>query len=269
MSFKTGEVFLSNARMIADLEYIPLPRSKDKPETLTRGKIRNLVLHLERVGLIKQVKAGNLKAGLSATWHCLLATTDQKKALISSKREQPYNNQVEQPEEQPQEQPSESLVFKELEQQEQPGEQPGEQPESNQQEQPITGTTVIYIYKGLDLKPFEKDVSIEHLKHLIDHRITKKAKPTQHALKLQVKRLTRSQEVGMTPEELIDYTIEKNWIAVNIDYTKNDLNKIKGLSHAKPTKNDSYVNFKPSTGASELFNDPYENVNRLLQQGGG
>jgi len=76
MSYQNGDTFVSMPRMAEALRYDPNPRSKDKATQPTKRRLRTLITHLERVGLIKKVQAGNIKVGLSATYKCILATVD-------------------------------------------------------------------------------------------------------------------------------------------------------------------------------------------------
>lgn len=77
MSYQNGDTFVSYPRMAEALRYEPNPRSKDKPTQPTTRRIRTLITHLERVGLIKKVQSGNIKSGISATYRCILATVDK------------------------------------------------------------------------------------------------------------------------------------------------------------------------------------------------
>ena len=36
----------------------------------------------------------------------------------------------------------------------------------------------------------------------------------------------RSHEVGMSPDELIEFTIDQNWQGINVSYTKNKINQM-------------------------------------------
>lgn len=44
---------------------------------------------------------------------------------------------------------------------------------------------------------------------------------TQGAFKRQMKLALRAAEIGMTPDELIEFTIDRAWRGINISYTKN------------------------------------------------
>ena len=48
---------------------------------------------------------------------------------------------------------------------------------------------------------------------------------TQGQFDRQMKIALRAHEVGMTPDELILFTIDKNWVGINIAYTKAELNR--------------------------------------------
>lgn len=45
---------------------------------------------------------------------------------------------------------------------------------------------------------------------------------TQRAFEMQMKKALKANEVGMTPEELIEFTaFDRQWVGINISYTKN------------------------------------------------
>lgn len=48
---------------------------------------------------------------------------------------------------------------------------------------------------------------------------------TQGQFDRQMKIALRAHEVGMTPDELILFTIDKNWVGINISYTKAELHR--------------------------------------------
>lgn len=76
MSYQTGDTFISMPRMADALSFEPSPRSKEKPTRPTPRRIRTLISHLERVGLIRKVQSGSITSGLAATYRCSLATVD-------------------------------------------------------------------------------------------------------------------------------------------------------------------------------------------------
>ena len=224
MSYKTGEVFISQHKMIDSLLYTPKLKSREKYQAVTRGKIRQLIECLIDNELITVIKKGNATKGICTTFKCLLATFDSKITSICANQQQPKCNQVQQPDQQP----IKTYTGQGLQEQQ----QPNQQPMQNAQQQPISEVTDINInnntrdtkiYKKIDLTPFLKFAPSQALKNLIDHRATKNPKQTQHAFKLQVDQIKRSNEIGMTAEELIDFTIFKGWLSVNINYTINAL----------------------------------------------
>lgn len=73
-------------------------------------------------------------------------------------------------------------------------------------------------YRGLEFQT-DLEVGEQVIKHFIDHRIAMKKPLTTYALGLQIEESKRAHEVGMSPEELIIYTIKKTWQGINIVYT--------------------------------------------------
>lgn len=251
MNFKTGVVYISASRMARELEVQPKARSSAKPYSPTRQQLRTLITALVKTGLLVHLKAGDIKKGHAAEYLCQLATYGDKYEKISPDQQQPNSNQLEQP----LEQPIESHINKGLEAQQQPVQQPVLQ----SAQQPPTDTTVNNIYKGIDLKIAKEQINEKALKHLIDHRIAKKTAKTQHAFNLQLKQLLRAGEVGMTSEQLIDFTIEADWKAVNIDYTKNKLgNTNNAYQQATP------ISSKTSHNTKQQVDDFFENPNAQL-----
>jgi ribosomal protein S19E (S16A) len=62
MSYQDRTVSMSTVKLISSLEFELLPKSKEKPISATRAKVRNLVTHLERVGLIALVSRGEFNS---------------------------------------------------------------------------------------------------------------------------------------------------------------------------------------------------------------
>lgn len=60
-----------------------------------------------------------------------------------------------------------------------------------------------------------KDIAEE----FIEHRKLIKKPLTQGAFKRQMKIALRAYEVGMTPDEIIEFTIDRGWQGINIEYT--------------------------------------------------
>ena len=72
----------------------------------------------------------------------------------------------------------------------------------------------------LDLE-IEQDAALSY----IEHRKLKKKPLTQRAFDQAMKKALLAFEVGMTPTELIDWTIDKGWDGINIAFTKSALNR--------------------------------------------
>lgn len=71
---------------------------------------------------------------------------------------------------------------------------------------------------GIDIE-IEPEAALEY----IQHRINKKKPLTQRAFNQAMTKALSAHEVGMTPTELIDWTVEKGWDGINLAYTKNAL----------------------------------------------
>lgn len=277
MDYKTGNVFLSNSRMIQELEYIPMIRSKDKPISFTREKVATLIKHLVRVELITKVKNGNLKAGISATWHCLQATTDEKKVLFSLNRDNTENTQVKHTADNTVDNTSEPLANKGAEQSNHTADNTADNTEAKPRDNTISGTTVLDIYNAREEKASKK--SKTNVKKNI-------FKPPNYDQVLQVmidyqllKNPTLPLPTTDDSESFVDFYTSKGWKVGSAamkdwgsaakGWIRRNNEKQKGLNHEKYTKNNNRDYKYQQKGADELFNDPYENVNRLLQQRGG
>jgi len=89
-------------------------------------------------------------------------------------------------------------------------------------------------YTGLDI-----EIEIEAAQSYVEHRINKGAPLTQRAFNQAMQKALQAHEVGMTPTELIDWTVDKGWSGINIAYTKNTLGSeaealLESMSKAKP-----------------------------------
>ena len=79
-------------------------------------------------------------------------------------------------------------------------------------------------YKNIELDGLDIEIDIEAAKGFIDHRINMKCPLTPRAFYQAMNESLRAFEVGMTPTELIDWTVTtKGWKGINIAYTKNAL----------------------------------------------
>lgn len=73
MNYETGRVAMSLARMGQELEYLPLPKSNDKPSRPTVAQVRHLVGRLIAAGLVAIVEKGDRQSGKAAVFCCPLA----------------------------------------------------------------------------------------------------------------------------------------------------------------------------------------------------
>jgi len=262
MNYQDGIVFLSEARMIAELEYRPDPRSKEKPTSPSRQRIRTIIAHLEKSGLITKVNKGNITAGLAPSWRCELATNDVKKSFICPIPQQPDSNQGQQPAQQP----SETHINKGLATQQQPAQQPRE----NTPLQPISDTTAIdNLYRG------EVEQNLTNPKKAPTPRFTP---PTeQQVLELMATyRNDKKPEFKIpTPDDaeaFINHYTANGWMVGRVKMKSWEAtakgwmnrNNKRDQQHAK--HNGTTKQNNSNNGANDLFSDPTENVYQLSQR---
>jgi hypothetical protein len=75
----------------------------------------------------------------------------------------------------------------------------------------------------IDISGIDKGIDPEAAQDYVQHRINKGKPLTQRAFNQAMKKTLQAHEVGMTPTELIDWTIEKGWDGININFTKSAL----------------------------------------------
>lgn len=76
----------------------------------------------------------------------------------------------------------------------------------------------------IDFTGLDAEIDIEAAKSYVQHRVNLGKPLTQRAFDQAMKRALEAFHVGMTPTELIDWTVEvKGWQSINIAYTKNAL----------------------------------------------
>ena len=98
-------------------------------------------------------------------------------------------------------------------------------------------------HKKIDLSGLDLEIDIEAAKGFIDHRIEKKSPATQRIFDNQMKMALRAHECGMSPTELIDFTCNKGWTAININYTKSAVNReMQALSEIRGSHDDTQWN---------------------------
>jgi len=81
----------------------------------------------------------------------------------------------------------------------------------------------------ISLLHLSEEISPDVAQEFIDHRAgmgKRYAFKTQGAFDRQMKIALKSHEVGMTPDALIEFTIDQNWQGINISYTKNKVNNM-------------------------------------------
>jgi hypothetical protein len=81
----------------------------------------------------------------------------------------------------------------------------------------------------ISIKNLPPQISAEVAQEFIEYRQAmgkRYALKTQGAFDRQIKIALRAHEVGMTPDELIMWTIDQNWQGINISYTKNRISQI-------------------------------------------
>jgi len=87
------------------------------------------------------------------------------------------------------------------------------------------------IYKNINLECLDKlkddfgnKIEVDAAKSYIEHRINKKKPLTQRAFNQAMAKALNANKVGMTPTELIDWTVEHTgWDGINISWTKGRL----------------------------------------------
>jgi len=75
-------------------------------------------------------------------------------------------------------------------------------------------------YAGLDI-----EIELEAAQSYVEHRINKGKPLTQRAFNQAMCMALRAHEVGMSPTELIDWTVSKGWDGINLPYAKNALSR--------------------------------------------
>lgn len=93
----------------------------------------------------------------------------------------------------------------------------------------------------IDFTGLDAEIDIDAAKSYVQHRINIGKPLTQRAFDQAMKRALEAFEVGMTPTELIDWTVEvKGWQSINIAYTKNALeSEMEALNFQAKTKKQS------------------------------
>ena len=138
--------------------------------------------------------------------------------------------------------------YQQLDNDNQPASQPSTQPTTNQplttskevknirsKERDSTGTKP---KNGFDLSALPEGISHEIIKAFIEHRATKKAKLTQHALLLACNSAIKCQdELGITPDVALNYAIERGWSTCRPEWIRNA--GVDNPKHGTPTEMDA------------------------------
>ena len=74
-------------------------------------------------------------------------------------------------------------------------------------------------HKGIDLAGIDIEIDPDAAKSYIEHRILMKKPLTQRAFDQAMSASLEAYKVGMTPTELIDFTVHKGWSGINLAYT--------------------------------------------------
>ena len=76
-------------------------------------------------------------------------------------------------------------------------------------------------YRELDLTFIPDGIELDAIKSYIDFRCKIKKPLTQRAFNQAMAKALEAPSVGMTPTELIDFTVDKGWSGINLQYTAN------------------------------------------------
>lgn len=69
-----------------------------------------------------------------------------------------------------------------------------------------------------DLDNLPNGISKESAQHFIDHRKIIKKPLTQHALNIAMDHASNASKIWLTPDQVIDKTIEYGWVAINLTW---------------------------------------------------
>lgn len=72
--------------------------------------------------------------------------------------------------------------------------------------------------KKYDFANLPAGISKESAQHFIDHRKILKKPLTQHALDLSMDHAANASQIGLTPAQAINKTIEKGWLSINLGW---------------------------------------------------
>ena len=67
------------------------------------------------------------------------------------------------------------------------------------------------------------------IKRFIEYRKLKKKPLNQRSLEMNMREAHKAQQIGITPEQAIDYSIYRGWQGIKANWLKNSLEDIKSL----------------------------------------
>lgn len=76
-------------------------------------------------------------------------------------------------------------------------------------------------YKGIQLDGLDIEIDIEAAKSYIEFRVMAKKPLTQRAFDQAMKKALMAFTINMTPTDVIDYTVEKGWQGINLEWITN------------------------------------------------
>lgn len=89
------------------------------------------------------------------------------------------------------------------------------------------------MYKKIDLSNLPPEIGVDVAKELIDHRIGKKSPLTQSSFERLIKKAMKPNNIGLSPDEAIQETIDSGWQDINFNWLERKL----GSGSALITKN--------------------------------
>lgn len=92
----------------------------------------------------------------------------------------------------------------------------------------------------IDFTGLDAEIDMEAAKSYVQHRVNLGKPLTQRAFDQAMNKALQAFQVGMTPTDLIDWTVDKGWQGINIAYTKSALeSEMEALSFQAKTKKQS------------------------------
>lgn len=92
----------------------------------------------------------------------------------------------------------------------------------------------------IDFTGLDAEIDIDAAKSYVQHRINIGKPLTQRAFDQAMNKALQAFQVGMTPTELVDWTVDKGWQGINIAYTRSALeSEMEALNFQAKTKKQS------------------------------